>query len=46
VVSLSRLWQKLSKKEEARQMLSETWGWFTAGFNTKDLPEAKMLLEE
>ena len=43
-VSLSPLWQKLGKKEEVRQMLAETWGWFTAGFDTKDLPEAKTLL--
>jgi hypothetical protein len=46
VVSLSRLWQKLDKKEEARQMLAETWGWFTEGFDPKDLPKAKTLLEE
>jgi predicted ATPase len=46
VMSLSRLWQQQSKKEEARQMLAEIYGWFTAGFDTADLQEAKTLLEE
>jgi predicted ATPase len=46
VVSLSRLWQKQGKKEEARQMLSEIYDWFTEGFNTRDLKEAKALLED
>jgi predicted ATPase len=46
VMSLSRLWQKQGKKEEARQMLAEIYGWFTEGFDTKDLQEAKALLEE
>jgi predicted ATPase len=45
-MSLSRLWQKQSKKEEARQMLAEIYGWFTEGFDTADLKEAKKLLEE
>jgi class 3 adenylate cyclase/predicted ATPase len=45
-VSLSRLWQKQGKKEEARQRLAEIYGWFTEGFDTKDLQEAKALLEE
>jgi predicted ATPase len=45
-MSLSRLWQSQGKKEEARQMLTEVYGWFTEGFDTKDLQEAKMLLEE
>ena len=31
---------------EARQMLAEIYSWFTEGFDTKDLPEAKVLLEE
>ena len=34
------------KKEEARQMLAEIYGWFTEGFDTKDLQEAKALLDE
>jgi len=46
VMSLSRLWQQQGKKEEARQMLAEIYGWFTEGFDTKDLQEAKELLEE
>ncbi len=45
VMSLSRLWQKQGKKEEARQMLAEIYGWFTEGFDTADLKDAKALLE-
>ena len=45
-MSLSRLWQHQGKKAEARQLLSEIYGWFTEGFDTKDLQEAKSLLEE
>jgi len=39
-------WQQQGKKGEARQMLSEIYGWFTEGFDTKDLQEARELLEE
>jgi class 3 adenylate cyclase/predicted ATPase len=46
VMSLSRLWQQQGKKDEARQILAEIYGWFTEGFDTKDLQEAKTLLEE
>jgi predicted ATPase len=46
VMSLARLWQHQGKKDEARQMLAEVYGWFTEGFDTKDLQEAKTLLEE
>jgi len=46
VMSLSRLWQRQSKKSEAHRMLSNIYGWFTEGFDTKDLLEAKALLEE
>jgi len=46
VMSLSRLWQQQGRKAEARQMLAEIYGWFTEGFDTKDLQEAKTLLEE
>jgi predicted ATPase len=46
VMSLSRLWQQQGKKEEARELLAEIYGWFTEGFDTKDLQEAKALLEE
>jgi predicted ATPase len=44
--SLARLWQKQGKVDEARQMLAEIYGWFTEGFDTPDLQEAKALLEE
>jgi len=46
VMSLSQLWQQQGKQEEARQMLAEIYGWFTEGFDTKDLQEAKALLDE
>jgi len=46
VMSLSRLWQQQGKKEEARQILTEIYSWFTEGFDTKDLQEARVLLEE
>jgi predicted ATPase len=44
-MSLSRLWQSQSKGEQARQLLSDVYGWFTEGFDTADLKEAKALLE-
>ena len=43
-MSLSRLWQQQDKKDEAHQLLSEIYHWFTEGFDTKDLQEAKALL--
>ena len=46
VMSLSRLWQQQGKQKEAHEMLAEIYGWFTEGFDTKDLQEAKALLEE
>jgi class 3 adenylate cyclase/predicted ATPase len=45
-MSLSRLWQQQGKQEEAHQLLAEIYGWFTEGFDTADLKEAKVLLEE
>jgi predicted ATPase len=45
-MSLARLWQQQGKKDEAHQMVSGINGWFTEGFDTKDLQEAKVLLEE
>jgi class 3 adenylate cyclase/predicted ATPase len=45
-MSLSRLWQQHGKQEEAHQLLAEIYGWFTEGFDTEDLQEAKVLLEE
>jgi adenylate cyclase len=46
VTSLARLWQKQGKQEEARERLAEVYGWFTEGFDTPDLRDAKALLEE
>jgi predicted ATPase len=45
-VSLSRLWQRQGKRAEARALLAPVYGWFTEGFDTADLQEAKALLEE
>jgi len=45
-VSLARLWQQQSKTKQAHTMLSEVYGWFTEGFDTKDLQEAGGLLKE
>ncbi len=45
-MSLSRLWQNQGKTREARKMLAEIYGWFTEGFDTADLKQAKALLEE
>jgi predicted ATPase len=46
VMSLSLLLQKQGKKVEARQILADIYGWFTEGFDTLDLKDAKALLEE
>jgi predicted ATPase len=46
VMSLGRLWQRQRKATEARQLLTPIYGWFTEGFDTADLREAKALLEE
>jgi predicted ATPase len=45
-MSLSRLWQRQGKQREAHQLLAEIYGWFTEGFDTADLQEAKALLDE
>ncbi len=45
-MSLARLWQQQGKQQEAHKMLSEIYNWFTEGFDTKDLLEAKRLLAE
>jgi predicted ATPase len=42
--SLSRLWQRQGKREEARRLLEEIYGWFTEGFATADLQEAQALM--
>jgi predicted ATPase len=45
-LSLSRLWQQRGKRDEARQLMAEVYGWFTEGFDAPDLQEAKALLGE
>jgi predicted ATPase len=45
-MSLGRLWQQHGKRAEARELLAPIYGWFTEGFDTADLQEAKALLEE
>jgi predicted ATPase len=45
-MSLSRLWQRQDKRAEAHELLAPIYGWFTEGFDTADLQEAKALLEE
>lgn len=45
-MSLSRLWKQQGKRVEASKLLAEIYGWFTEGFGTADLQEAKILLEE
>jgi predicted ATPase len=44
-MSLARLWQQQDKRAEAHKLLSEIYGWFTEGFDTKDLQEAKVMLD-
>jgi predicted ATPase len=44
--SLARLWRDQGKVSEARELLASVYGWFTEGFDTRDLKEAKALLEE
>ena len=45
-MSLSRLWQQQGRQAAARDLLAPIYGWFTEGFDTADLQEAKALLEE
>ena len=44
-MNLSRLWQRQGKRAEARQLLAPIYGWFTEGFDTANLQDAKALLE-
>jgi predicted ATPase len=44
-MSLARLWQQQGKRTEAYELLAPVYNWFTEGFNTADLREAKALLE-
>jgi class 3 adenylate cyclase/predicted ATPase len=43
--SLARLWQREGKREDARRLLAEIYGWFTEGFDTADLRDARALLD-
>jgi len=45
-MSLARLWQQQGKRAEAYELLAPIYGWFTEGFDTADLQEAKALLGE
>ena len=45
-MSLARLWRDQGKVLQARELLAPAYGWFTEGFDTRDLKEAKTLLEE
>jgi predicted ATPase len=44
--SMARLWRDQGKRNEARELLAPVYGWFTEGFDTLDLKEAKALLDE
>ena len=45
-MSMARLWRDQGKRDEARELLAPVYGWFTEGFDTRDLKEAKALLDE
>ena len=45
-MSMARLWRDQGKPQQARELLAPVYGWFTEGFDTRDLKEAKALLEE
>ena len=45
-MSLARLWQRLGKRTAAHELLAPIYGWFTEGFDTADLQEARTLLAE
>ena len=44
-MSLARLWRDQEKPQQARELLAPVYGWFTEGFDTSDLKEAKALLK-
>jgi hypothetical protein len=47
VMNVGRLWRnRASGMNQARELLAPVYGWFTEGFDTRDLKEAKVLLEE
>jgi predicted ATPase len=45
-MSFARLWRDQGKAQQARELLAPIYGWFSEGFETRDLKEAKALLEE
>jgi predicted ATPase len=45
-MSMARLWRDQGKRDEARELLAPVYGWFTEGFDTLDLKEARALLDE
>jgi predicted ATPase len=45
-MAMSRLWRDKGKPQQARELLGPVYGWFTEGFDTLDLKEAKALLEQ
>ena len=45
-MSMARLWRDQGKVQQARELLAPVYGWFTEGFDTRDLKDAKALLEE
>ena len=45
-MSMARLWRDQDKQQQARDLLAPVYGWFTEGFDTLDLKEAKALLDE
>jgi len=45
-MSMARLWRDQGKRDDAGELLAPVYGWFTEGFDTRDLNEAKALLEE
>jgi predicted ATPase len=45
-MSMARLWREQNKRDHARDLLAPVYGWFTEGFDTRDLKEAKALIDE
>ena len=45
-ISMARLWRDQGRRDESRDLLAPLFGWFTEGFDTHDLKEAKLLLDE
>jgi predicted ATPase len=45
-MSMARLWRDQGKRDEAHELLAPVYGWFTEGFDTRDVKEAKALLDE